>query len=109
MLLKEFENENDNEQHLADFVENFDHHSTFFRDNYFNIIRYLVDKKPIFRSPAYGGFSMVCNYEAMRAVATDTATFATDDPYGFQSPGTHILQAGPQSTVLARSNGEASS
>ena len=75
MLLKEFENENDNEQHLADFVENFDHHSTFFRDNYFNIIRYLVDKKPIFRSPAYGGFSMVCNYEAMRAVATDTATF----------------------------------
>jgi cytochrome P450 len=88
MLLKEFENENASDEQIADFVENFDHHSTFFRDNYFNIIRYIVSKKPIFRSPAYGGFSMVCNYEAMRVVATDTKTFPNEN-------SSRVIPSGP--------------
>jgi len=88
MLLKEFENEKVSDQQIAEFVENFDHHSTFFRDNYFNIIRYLVAKKPIFRSPAYGGFSMVCNYKAMRAIATDTKTFPNEN-------SSRVIPSGP--------------
>lgn len=75
MLLKEFQAQTYNEAEIASFFENFDHHSTYFRDNYFNVLKYMVEKRPVFRATTYGGFGVVASYEAMRAVATDWKTF----------------------------------
>ena len=52
MLLKEFEAEGDVDDKIAEFVERFDHHTEFFRDNYYNIIRFLIAKAPIIGSMA---------------------------------------------------------
>ena len=75
MLLKEFEAEGDVGDKIAEFVEHFDHHTEFFRDNYYNIIRYLIANAPIIHSPAHGGFSLACNYQSIRTIATDTENF----------------------------------
>jgi len=75
MLLKEFQAEVENEEELASFFEHFDHHSEYFRNNYFNVVNYMVTKAPVFRASTYGGFGVIANYEAMRAVATDYVAF----------------------------------
>ena len=79
MLLKEFQSEVYDEKRLAEFFENFDHHSDYFRDNYFDVMRYMVTKSPIFRATTYGGWGVISKYADMRAVATDPATFPNDN------------------------------
>ena len=93
MILKEFQSNDVTEETISDFVDDFDHHSEFFRDNYYNVIKYLTEKSPIFRSPVYGGFGVVSSYAAMRSIATDPATF----PNANRS---RVVPAGPLPPLL---------
>jgi len=79
MLLKEFQSDVYDEEELAKFFENFDHHSDYFRNNYFNVLRYMVTKSPVFRATTYGGWGVISKYVDMRSVATDPVTFPNDN------------------------------
>ena len=52
------------------FIENFDHHSLFFRQNYYNIIRRLTDRGvSVLRSDAWNdGFSIITSYDMIRKI-----------------------------------------
>jgi len=73
MLLKEFQSDVYDEEELAKFFENFDHHSDYFRNNYFNVLRYMVTKSPVFRATTYGGWGVTVEKTKDFAPALDKA------------------------------------
>lgn len=57
------------------FFDDFDHRSRFFQSHFFNIAKAISQKAPVFRSPHYGGFSVVGNYALMQRVSQATSEF----------------------------------
>ena len=75
-MLKEFQSECDVAR-IDEFLNNFDHHSTFYRDNYFSVIQRLADRGiDAVHSTAWNdGFSIVTSYAMIRKVACDPDQF----------------------------------
>jgi cytochrome P450 len=60
----------------------FDHHDPVFAQDPYEFYA-SVRERPVFWSPLYGGFWVVTDYESVRRVATEDATFLS----GYVSPG----------------------
>ncbi len=75
-MLNEFQSETPVSA-FDEFLKNFDHHSEFYRKNYFNVIERLTSRKiGMVRSSAWnGGFSIVTSYELIRKVTDRPALF----------------------------------
>ncbi len=75
-MLKEFSSESQPGE-LDMFIEDLDHHSEFYRRNYFNLIERLNAREAkVTRSSRWNdGFSIVAGYEMLRKVATDATRF----------------------------------
>ena len=69
-MLKEFQSECQVKE-IDQFLENFDHHSTFYRRNFFNVIGRLADREiSVVHSNVWNdGFSIVTSYDMIRKVA----------------------------------------
>ena len=69
-MLKEFHSESEVDA-IDEFLANFDHHSTFYRNNYFNVINRLADRGiAAVHSTAWNdGFSIATSYDMIRKIA----------------------------------------
>jgi len=75
-MLREFRSETPQAEVDA-FIANFDHHSAFYRRNYFNVVERLHQRGDrVLRSTQWNdGFSIVAGYDMLRKVATDVRRF----------------------------------
>ena len=75
-MLKEFQSETAASV-IDEFLKNFDHHSEFYRKNYFNVIERLTSRGiGMVRSSAWNdGFSIVTSYDLIRKVTDRPALF----------------------------------
>lgn len=61
------------------FVENFDHHSPFFRDRHKDVLRYMLAHAPVIHTAAHGGFWVFSRYDDICRIAKDDETFSSED------------------------------
>lgn len=75
-MLKEFWSEESQAQ-IDAFIDDLDHHSDFYRKNYFNLIERMNARGvQVARSSKWNdGFNIVAGYKMLRKVATDPARF----------------------------------
>jgi cytochrome P450 len=70
---------------IKQFIQNFDHHSKFFRERHKDILAYLLAYAPIIRTEAHGGFWVFSRYDDIVRIAMDDKTFSSED--GITIPG----------------------
>ncbi|WP_340315789.1 cytochrome P450 [Rhizorhabdus argentea] len=75
---------------MEQFVQSFDHHTIFFRDHFYNVLKRVAGEESLLRSNVYdGGFSVVTSYELMTKICFDTENFSN-------APGSRVV---PRSTM----------
>ena len=81
-MLAEFRAGADAEE-IDAFLNAFDHHSEFYRDNYFNVIERLAERRiPALRTTAWdNGYSIVTSYDMVRKVTDRPDLFTNEFGY----------------------------
>jgi cytochrome P450 len=70
-----------------DFDTDLDHHSPYFRENNYAIMKDLQQRCPVAHSSSWGGFWMFTDYDACKAAAHDPELFSSDMRKGVPQAG----------------------
>jgi cytochrome P450 len=77
-MLKEYCSLHAIDYEVKEFLKAFDHHSDFFRNNFFNIVQTIASVAPVLHSECYGGFTVVSGYNQIRDVTMNTTTYINE-------------------------------